>query len=301
MPNNAIRIGWGGTFTASAEHNPAFNERESPVRINGGTKSRLAIWNSDLYPAQNSTWTGVTNAVPERGANAYTITGGSAPIFSNGGMSYGTTISGAQGIRIGTAATAGTPHESDLSTHGDGAQEYLVQLVIKRHTDSASPALEGLLYALTDGGANAPTLGAKCQIAVTSNHTTGVKFYLCGIGLALGWLPTAGKLYALSFRLVRVPGGTDVLYASIYNVTDNVEVWRDVKVGGWTHVAFVQMVAGGENLGNINTVQGFISPFGFALYDCALSRLTTSGRDGLESHYDYVRELLSASAAGRLS
>lgn len=81
----------------------------------GGMIAGINLWDPNLYPGQNGSFSSVVNSVPGRGANSFSAPGAGSLTFAGGGMDFNATIGGLAGLKIGVSATALVPHVNDLT------------------------------------------------------------------------------------------------------------------------------------------------------------------------------------------
>lgn len=255
----------------------------------------IRLWDSNLYPAQNSSFIGMQNAVAGRGANTYQAPGGGTAAFLGGALDFADSgMAGVPGIKIGVAATGGVPHVNDLSTLPDDT-EFLTTQIFK--VESAALGANALTMACqTDSGVVLAT--GKMQWAhIISN--VGLAIYLAGSTVQTGWIPVQNKVYIIGVHFKPNVAGTSEVLLYAYNVTDSALV-IDGASYNLTGRAMAAMVNGGTALGCGYNWTGQAAPSGFRTHGLTLEVLRDS-TDPVERFGDRLRQAKAAFAATLIS
>jgi hypothetical protein len=248
-----------------------FNDPSLPILgydrlLNGGTMALIDFANTNLYPSQNETFTGVANGVPGKPTNVFVQSGGTHLTLVGGGMTFPSGAGGTPGLKVGTMAADGTP-TYDLSTLAVDTELLLVTWFnLLANPDS----FERTLVSISDSGSGAIAT-AKNQLTLVYNLIHGLCLYVAGVeksDLKVGATINA----AHQFGVHVVPKHSSVTTLNVY--------YDGVSIGSTTmaYVAPTALTTGGLALGNAKS-PGLTVPENSRIYRMFLENITRSTRD----------------------
>ncbi len=248
-----------------------FNDPSLPIlghdrMLNGGTMALIDFANPKLYAAQNNSFLGVKNGVPDKGATAYAPAGAGAVTFAGGGMDFNASTSGSPGLAIGTQAASGIEPTYDLSDLA--ADTSLLAILWRKRTAAASTSTQQLVN-LTAGG----TLGTGAQQLGVAEYSGGLQLYYAGKQTLTHGPPEVGAVEQLAWLIE--PDETNLVSVTAY---------KDGEEVGTFALAYQALTpfgsAGGLRLGTAGLgMTGLIAPQGARLYRLLLENVTLSTRD----------------------
>lgn len=227
-----------------------------------------------LYPAQNTSFAGMTEAVLG-GAMTYNAPGGgSAVTFSNGLVQFPTDTLGPGGVKVVPYNGAGYV---DLATREAGGSKAFL-LVMWAKTLSAGSGFAVNMFNIGQGGARDNNPQNQIHVEYTTNN---VGLWVAGKSILTGRGLTIGVVYQIAFIIEKdsVAGLTRV---TAY-LTPNGSA-APVRIGSFTttYAAFAALTGGGVDVGAAGyEPTSTVQPTGFGFGRAFVEDLTAGGNDPL--------------------